>query len=383
VRADVTHNSHSTFPRRLHRRARTETCPDSAHCKSRTSFRRVDPVDGPLTSAQAHGKRAKAACEQHQISQRQRTACRQDVGGDERRAASSISGLRGSRSATNSTTIRHPARRTLSRSSELRRSAGAAGRSLSAEQRQTTGCLGFAQQACVASLDLAQQAPQQVPQHGFDPPSRPFASHAPVAGATPTKAVAAISTNESSFLAGRNMGMPFNRPPNAAIILPILTHIKHSPHVLASWRAGEKPSAQFSSLVATGGMPGRQRFVVCRPRRSQPTAVSLSAGLVIDRFMASPNNMIVPCFPPAFAVRFFASPYRSKWELSGLRESFSSSRKRYICNWFAYLPCSTLLNDGQELGKPQLTQPPHRGLSNKHTGHRLEAGARPISKGRV
>jgi hypothetical protein len=97
--------------------------------------------------------------------------------------------------------------------------------------------------------------------------------------------------------------------------------------------------------------------------RSQPMAVSLSAGLVVDRF--SPNNMNLTCFPPAFAGRFFALPYRSKWERSGLRQPFSSSRKRCTCNWSSFQPCSTLQKDVQELGKPRLTQPRHWGLSNK------------------
>jgi hypothetical protein len=58
--------------------------------------------------------------------------------------------------------------------------------------------------------------------------------------------------------------------------------------------------------------------------------------------------MNLPFFPPAFARRFSASPYRSKWEPSGPRESSWSSHKRCTCNWSSFQPCSTLQKDVQK-----------------------------------
>jgi hypothetical protein len=57
-------------------------------------------------------------------------------------------------------------------------------------------------------------------------------------------------------------------------------------------------------------------------------------------------------FRPNLVRRFLALPYRSKSELSGLRELSSSSRKRCTCNWSSFQSWSTLLKDIQALGKP-------------------------------
>jgi len=207
-------------------------------------------VDGSLNSTDAHNKCAAAACERHQISQRQRTAWRRRVGCDERSVASSMACTGGSLSPTNSTAATNSARRASFCSSEDRRSCGAAGRSPSTEHWQACGCADFEQQVGLASLDVAPQWPQQC----LDPRSRPVDSHVPVAGATPMRVVAAINTSDRILLAGRNMVIPVEFK-DTSIILPRLTFVK--PGFI-------RPRSVISS--AAWAMPARGRFVVCRVR---------------------------------------------------------------------------------------------------------------------
>lgn len=141
-------------------------------------------------------------CGRDQISQRQSTACRRVVAGNENRVASSASSVGVWLSPIKKPTVTHSTRQESPRSSEVRRSAGAVGRGCSMEQRHVWSCLGVEQQACIDSLGWLQQTPQ----HCFESHRRSFDSHALVAGTTPARTIAAINAiEETVFITGRNM----------------------------------------------------------------------------------------------------------------------------------------------------------------------------------
>ncbi len=106
-----------------------------------------------------------------------------------------------SHAGTNGATM--PAFRNSTRSSELRRSSGTAGRPSSTEQRQTCGCADFVQQLCDDSAAIVQQ---QLQASVFG--QIPVAAQPPTVGATLTRSVATISGRTKSFLLCRNIWNP-------------------------------------------------------------------------------------------------------------------------------------------------------------------------------
>lgn len=125
------------------------------------------------------------------------------MGRNEKRVASPVDFVRVSSTQTTKASATHSARRQASRSSDVRFAESVAGRSFSTEHRH--GCAGVEQQVGTASSELVQQAPQ----HCFASHLCPFASHAPVAGTRPARAIVAISTTETNeFVGNRNIATP-------------------------------------------------------------------------------------------------------------------------------------------------------------------------------
>lgn len=143
------------------------------------------------------------ACDQ--ASQRQRTACRWGVVSDDRRDASSVEGGCDFAVLTVKTTTSYPLRRGSPRPSDVRFSGGTEGRSFSTEHRHTCGLAGDEQQVRAISHGPLQHEARR----GFAPCVPPFASHAPLAGPKPARAMAAISNAETTdFARSRNIAIP-------------------------------------------------------------------------------------------------------------------------------------------------------------------------------
>ena len=136
-------------------------------------------------------------------------------------------------SPTKMPTVTHSARHESPRSSEVRRSVGAAGRSCSTEQRHVWSCLGAEQQARVDSLGWLQHTPQ----HNSESHRWPFNSHALVAGTTPAQTNAAISAiEELVFVTGRNItNTPFCMSSTPKLSCPDSNSSSFGPPPLANY----------------------------------------------------------------------------------------------------------------------------------------------------